>query len=79
MQGSWPFNLVDFSDKVDESSSTACNCYTGCLIRQPVIIKTVIYRCGCKVVLSDFRQKETGHCCIKHIKGVKKIITEEIY
>jgi hypothetical protein len=49
--------------------------------RRPLrlVKKTVEYRCGCEMVLSFYGPKECCNFCLEHGKGIKRIVTEEIF
>ena len=42
-----------------------------------IVTKEVIYRCGCKVLLSEGGQRNTANVCGAHREGIKKVITTE--
>jgi len=54
-------------------------CYNAGKLRTPIIRKTIIYECGCEVILDGWNRKEANHCCPKHLTQIKKIITETTY
>lgn len=44
----------------------------------PVVVRTVTYRCGCSVTLSEvIGPKECGLTCDEHLEPVKKVVTVE--
>ena len=59
--------------------SVASNGYWKGYEKPPVVRKTVIYKCGCRVILENWGQKETGLFCQTHHEAISRIITEESF